>query len=139
MSVPLEVDEQNGIEYCVLQQEHFDGVVKVVAEAFSKYEPLGIACSLSVNDMSGFVSLLVKRMVGEGLTIVALNAKTKEVLGARLCEDFAAPDQAGLDEYMSSGKLEGSFEPVMAILKKADEPFYEKEGLPFPDSDKTKV
>ena len=100
----VERDEKHKLEFRMLAHKDVPAVTKTMAVSFVKGEPLCGQLGLTVEDMETFCAGYVLRMVDEGLTVVASNAETGEVLGAMLTEDFCNPDLPGLGDVIGTMK-----------------------------------
>ena len=105
-----------GIRYGLLQDEDVGEMSRLLAEAFSRYDPLAVAVGVSSEEIEGLVTLFGGKAVSEGLTILA-RAGTGEVVGAMLANDFASPQPPGI-ELVSS-----RFAPIGAILDSLDDEY----------------
>jgi len=85
------------IEYGLLEQTEAGAMVSVIAEAFSRYEPLAIALGLSASELEQLVSAFMPGALSENLTVVAGEASSKDIIGALFVEDFGTPPPEGLD------------------------------------------
>ena len=86
----------DGVEYCLLQLEDAPHMVRLLAEVFSRSEPMAVA---------------------EQLTVVARDSMRGRLVGALLADDFGTTPPEGLD---ATAPL---FAPVGALLDTMDEPY----------------
>jgi len=80
-----------GIEYGVLESVELDAMSCLLAEQFSRHEPLAVAVGLPYAQIRAQVAAFGPKALAERLTIVARDSSTGELLGALLTEDFATP------------------------------------------------
>jgi hypothetical protein len=106
--------EALGVQYSVFELSDLDEMARLLAEAFSRYDPPAVAMGLSLDEFEEFVRLLCPKAATEGLTIVARTAATGEMIGALLTEDFASPPPAGIDQVSEK------FHPIFTMLEQLD-------------------
>jgi GNAT superfamily N-acetyltransferase len=87
-----------------------DEMARLLAVAFTRFDPPAIAVGLEVDDFEAFVRLLAAPALPEGLSVVAREASTGAMVGALLNDDGAAPLAAGLD------RLSVRFDPIFDLL-----------------------
>ncbi len=102
------------IEYGVCLPSDVEAMVKLLAEAFTRYDPPAIAAGLTVSEFEAFARLICSNANAEGLTIVARLAETGELIGVLLTEDSASPPPDGMDG------LSEKFDPIFDILGQLD-------------------
>src|SRR3974390_2453829 len=100
------------IRYTVFSPPDAEEVARVLAQAFSTREPIGIAVGITAAEFAAFVRLQLQATVTQELTIVARRADTGEVVGALLADDGAAGSDGELE------KLGEKFAMVGSILGK---------------------
>lgn len=106
--------EELGIRYGVFELSDQDEMVPLLAEAFSRDDPLAVALGLSAKEFERSVRPFCPRAAAEGLTIVARSAVTGEMVGALLAEDFTAPPPAGSEQASEK------FQPIFTMLAQLD-------------------
>lgn len=99
------------IEYGLIESTEVEAMVSVIAEAFSRYEPLAIAVGFSASELERLVSALSSKALSESLTVLAREASSKDLLGALLVEDFGTPLPEGPDPSVHA------FAPIGALLE----------------------
>src|SRR4051794_39968344 len=97
-------------EYGIYSAADIDGAVRVLTEAFTRREPLGIAVGMTAPDFEAFVRLLAPKAAAEQLTVVARDSETCDIVGVMLTEDSASPAPDGLDT------LNPRFAPIFDFL-----------------------
>ena len=99
------------IEYGLLERTEVEAMVSVIAEAFSRYEPLAVAVGFSASEIERLISALSPKALAESLTVLAREASSKDLLGALLVEDFGTPPPEGPDPSVPA------FAPIGALLE----------------------
>jgi len=107
----------DGVEYGLLQFEDAPYMVGLLAEVFSRSEPMAVAASLPEAQVARMVECLVPKAVAEQLTVVARDAVSGQLVGALLADDFGT---APPEELADAAPL---FAPVGALLDTLDEPY----------------
>jgi ribosomal protein S18 acetylase RimI-like enzyme len=107
-------DERVPIEYGVYVHSDAEAMVKLLGEAFSRYDPPAVAAALTAAEFEAFARLLCPKAAANGLTIVARLADTGELIGALLTEDSASAQPDGLE------RLSAKFDPIFDILGQLD-------------------
>jgi ribosomal protein S18 acetylase RimI-like enzyme len=102
------------LQCALLQAADTTAVIALLAAVFSTAEPPAVAMQLTREDLSQFVALLCPKALAEGLTIVARDVDSHQLVGVVLTDDFAAPP--GLDPSSYSRK----FLPIFALLESLD-------------------
>jgi len=89
--------------------------MRLLAEAFSRYDPPAYAVGITVEDFAAFVRLLLPQVLSEGLTVVARLRSTRELVGALLTLDSASelPD--------AIAHLDAKFNPIFDLLGQLEE------------------
>jgi GNAT superfamily N-acetyltransferase len=108
------VSSTTPIEYGVFAASDGEAMVKLLGEAFSRRDPPAVAVGLTASEFEELVRLFCPRAEAEGLTIVARQAGTGELVGALLTEDSASAPPEGMD------RLSTKFDPIFDILGQLD-------------------
>ena len=106
--------EEQSIEYDFYTAQDADEMARLLGEVFSRRDPPAVAASLTPSEFEAFVRLFCPKAAVEGLTILARNASTGELVGALLTEDSASLPPDGMD------RLSAKFEPIFDILGQLD-------------------
>ena len=77
------------IEYGPYVASDADAMTRLLADAFSRYDPLAFAVGVTASDFEGFVRPLCPKVAAEGLTYVARRSDTGQIVGVLLTEDAA--------------------------------------------------
>ena len=111
-------DPSMHIEFNTLTAADEDELAVLFGRVFSRRDPPAYAVGLTAAEFEAFVRLLLPKAAGEGLTRVARNAETWEMIGALLNEDCAADMPDGLDG------LSPKFDPIFDILVPMSEEYW---------------
>jgi len=103
------------LEYRVYRDSDADQVTALLADVFSRHDPLAYAAHVTREEFAGFVRGLLPQAGQDGLTIVASMPSTGEIVGVMLTNDGAA-DAAGELSGMNE-----KFRPIASILGELDE------------------
>ena len=109
--------ERDAIRYAVMRAQDLEATVHLLAAAFSTAEPPAVAMGLSFTDLVDFLRLLVPQAAADGLTVIARSCASQAVVGAMLCDDFAAPPTLDL------GRISKRFLPILAMLGSLDDQY----------------
>jgi hypothetical protein len=110
----IRLHEASGVQYGVFELPDQDEMESLLAETFSRDDPPAVAMGISAEEFEASVRLFCPGAAAEGLTIIARNAGTGEMMGALLAADFAAPPPAGIEHV--SEKLF----PIFTLLDQLD-------------------
>ena len=110
----MPASDQQPIEYSIYTPDDADEMTRVLGEVFSQRDPPAVAVGLSPSEFEAFVRLFCPKAAVEGVTIVARQAGTRELVGALLTEDSASALPDGMD------RLSPKFEPIFDILGQLD-------------------
>jgi len=103
-------NEQQQIVYGVCTAQDADEMALLLGEVFSRRDPPSVATGLTPSEFETFVRLLCPQAAVEGLTMLARNSVTGELIGALLTEDSATTLPEEMDQ------LSPKFEPIFDIL-----------------------
>jgi ribosomal protein S18 acetylase RimI-like enzyme len=112
-----------GIEYGRFELSDLDVLCEVLAESFSRGEPMALATGLSHQDVHAIVRLFGPKAAAEELTVLA-KTSTGAVVGALLAQDFATPPPAGLEN------ITAAFQPIGALLEGLDDVYRRGREIP---------
>jgi ribosomal protein S18 acetylase RimI-like enzyme len=102
------------VRFDVCGPNDVDELVAMLADVFTRADPPAVAVGLAPDEFAALVELYRARAATDGLTIVARSAATREIAGALLAEDSAAPFPDGVE------RLSPKFEPIFDILSQLD-------------------
>ena len=90
-------DERQPIEYDIYTARDAHEMARLLGEVFSRRDPPAVAVGLTSSEFEAFVRLFCPKAAVEGLTVVARNALTRDLVGALLTEDSASALPDGMD------------------------------------------
>ncbi len=115
--------EINNIQYQIFDISMIAGTAKVVAEAFCSGEPMTVCQNISVQNFVHFVKLFGSKTEQEGLTIVAIDKTTSQIVGAVVTDDFGLEPPDGLET------ISEKFVPVFTLLGELDDQYKENKTI----------
>ncbi|HLL46792.1 MAG TPA: GNAT family N-acetyltransferase [Longimicrobiaceae bacterium] len=115
--------ESPGVRCGVLRAADVEETTALIAATFSRAEPMGAALGLPPEVVRQVVSVFAPRAVEDGLTLVARDAATGELVGALLADDFAAPPPEGMEAVSER------FRPIAALLEELDAGYREGRSI----------
>ncbi len=99
------------IQYGICELSDLDEMGTLLAEIFARFDPPPVAMHITPAEFEKFIRCFLPRVETDGLTIVARDAESKQMVGALLTEDAAARLPSGLD------LLSGKFDPIFNLLE----------------------
>lgn len=105
------------LRYGVCDAADLAAMARLLADVFSRYDPPAVAVGLSFEELERFVGLFVPRAASDGLSIVAREPSSGELLGALLVDDLASPPPEGI------GEASEHFSPIGALLDELDDQY----------------
>lgn len=111
--------EIQGIQYGICELSDLDEMGTLLAEIFARFDPPPVAMHITPAEFEKFIRCFLPRVETDGLTIVARDAESKQMVGALLTEDAAAPLPSGLD------LLSGKFDPIFNLLEQLSVDYWE--------------
>ena len=107
----------NGVEYGPLDEETLAGTIQCISDVFVQGEPMTKHLGISRDEFVHFAEAAYPSIAEEGLSFVARDAETHEVIGCRISEDFVQ------DEPPEIPGLSPKFFPLFAVLEGLSEHF----------------
>lgn len=104
-----------GVEYGLLEEGDAGAMARLLADAFSRFEPMGVAIEIPHEQVERLVVAFVPKALTEQLTVVARDESEGHIVGALLAEDFGTDPPQGLDEAAPR------FAPIGSLLEGLDE------------------
>jgi ribosomal protein S18 acetylase RimI-like enzyme len=98
------------VELSVCGPDDVDELVDLLALAFTEHDPPAVAVGLSRHEFAQLVDLYRDRAGTEGLTVIARDPASGDIVGTLLAEDAAAAFPAGVE------RLSPKFDPIFDIL-----------------------
>jgi len=111
------VTEAHDVRYGLLDSTDIEEMAELLADTFSRFDPLAVAVGLSFDELRGLVGLFSRRALDDALTIVARAQPSGRLIGAMLTDDFASPPPQGIDGVAKH------FDPIAALLDGLDEQY----------------
>jgi len=105
------------LEIVALQAEDVEKTIQCIADSFVQREILALAVQLTYADFLPFAQKVCGHAVVDGLSLIAKDQSTGEVVGFSICEDFMAPQDATFDDLPQFPK------PILALLSEMDETY----------------
>lgn len=107
------------MRYSILQPEDIEEATNILAETFTRYEPMTIAVQLPSEDLRKFVKSILIKTVNQSLSIIARNIQDKTLAGLVLTYDFFSTTE---EQAVS---LPASFKPIGYLLGKLEDKYME--------------
>ena len=98
------------LKHTAYRDSDAEQVTAVLADVFSRHDPLAYAAHVTREEFAGFVTSLLPQAGNDELTIVACLPQTGEIVGVMLTNDGAA------DSAEQLSKLNEKFRPIASIL-----------------------
>ncbi len=111
------LDVVDGIDYGLLEAADASHMASLLADAFSRFEPMAVAVKLPYAQVERLVAAFLPKAISEQLTIVARDSSRGRLVGALLADDFGTAPPPGLEEAAPR------FAPVGALLDRLDEQY----------------
>jgi len=119
-------DVEDGICYVALQEEHAAAAKAALSLAFHVGEPTTSVLGVQQAAHEAFFELFTAQMVGNGLSVAAVDAETGAFAGCFIAEDFAAPPPAGAESFADEHP---GFAPLFGLLDEAEEQLKAAHGI----------
>ncbi len=110
----ISLDVVAGVEYGLLEHAELRPMARLLAEAFSLYDPPAVAVGLTSPQVEALVTAFGPKAIAEKISVVARVASAEDLVGALLAEDFVTPPPDGLEDVAPS------FAPIGALLGDLD-------------------
>jgi len=121
-------DTENGITYRIMTPADAEATLPMVAQAFKDGEPTTGAGGATLKDFEVFCEMYVPPMAEAGLSVLAVDTATGNILGAHLNEDYSTPDPPELEAYLAAA--DGNWEPTFTMIMELEEKFNSDWGIP---------
>ncbi len=102
----------------LIKPQDIDGVTKCLAATFMR-EPMTKVLGITLEEFNHFAYLFVQKAAQEGLSILARDPNSEEVIGCLVAEDFVTDPPAGIETVCEK------FYPIFALLGGLDEAYKE--------------
>ncbi|MGR8929568.1 MAG: GNAT family N-acetyltransferase [Gammaproteobacteria bacterium] len=103
-----------GVQYEIFSILALNGMASVVAEAFTRYEPMTVIQNIQAEEFVAFVKCLGCKAQRERLTIIASDVDSRQVIGALIADDLASDSPEGI------ARISDKFDPILALLGELD-------------------
>jgi hypothetical protein len=107
--------ENKGIIYELFQEKDLEETIALVAEDFSRAEPMTKSQEIIANEYHYFAKIYCEKAVRDGLSIVAKDEG--KIIGFIISEDLESGPPEGIE------KINTKFNPIMALLNELDEEY----------------
>ncbi|MFB3102508.1 MAG: GNAT family N-acetyltransferase, partial [Alphaproteobacteria bacterium] len=114
-----------GVEFGPMAAGEHAAVRDLIADTFSRYEPMAVAAGQTYAEFQALVGLLAAETTAQDLTIRARLTATGEIVGVMLTTDFTTPMPDGMDE------LSPGFAPIGGLLAQLEN-WYQEAKSPQP-------
>jgi len=111
---------QDGIEYGPLDCTTLEGAIQCISDVFVKNEPMTQALGITISEFQHFARAAYPPLAEAGLSFVARDGKTGQVIGCRISEDLYQPE-----EPPPIPDLCPKFFPLFAALEELGRHFFE--------------
>jgi ribosomal protein S18 acetylase RimI-like enzyme len=109
--------EKSGIIYEVFQVNDIEQTIACIIEAFPRGEPMAKALGITPDEYYFFAKIVCEKAVNDGLSVVAKDKATGQVIGFCISEDLASEPPEGLE------KINVKLHPILALLTSLDEEY----------------
>lgn len=109
--------ERNNITYEHFNLKLLEGTALVVGKAFSSFDPMAVAQRLSVQDFYKHIQLLGRWLAEAGLSIIAKDQESGQVIGALIAGDFAA------DSPLEMEQISEKFAPIFCLFQSLEDAY----------------
>ena len=113
------ISELNGFLYGLAEASDMDDMAGLLAEVFSRFEPMTLAAGMPYREVHDLVMLFGSQAVADGLSVIARPGPGGSLVGATLVRDFANLLPDGLDQAAPH------FGPVGCLLDGLDDRYRE--------------
>ena len=119
-------DVEGGIRYVPLAAEHAAAAQSALSLAFHQGEPTTACLGVSHASHRAFFALFAPQMLGNGLSVAAVDAATGAFAGCFMAEDFAAAAPPAAE---TSADAHPGMGTLFAVLEDAEEAFKAGNGV----------
>lgn len=114
---------KDGIRYEMLSERNLLGAARCVSATFTRSEPMSHHLGLTFDDFLTFAHAYYRGLIGAGMSLVALDERTNEVIGVRMSEDYCKQGDLSIEG------LTPNFMPLFAILEALGQYFRQNHRL----------
>ncbi len=112
---------KDGIRYEMLSERNLEGAVRCVSSVFTAEEPMSRHLGITAKDFSVFAQTYYRYLIPQQLSLVAVDEMSNQVIGVRISEDYAKPE-----EEVEIADLSPKFNPLFALLDELGAYFRER-------------
>jgi ribosomal protein S18 acetylase RimI-like enzyme len=105
------------IDFGPLDETTLDGAIRCISEVFVENEPMTRHLRITLDEFLHFAHATYPEIAREGLSFVARDQQTGEIIGVRVSEDFAKPPPPEIEG------LSDKFFPLFALLESLTQKF----------------
>lgn len=103
------------VRYGRLDMNSLEEVALLIGKSFSISDPMAIARQLSVQDFHAYILSLGAWLSAAGLSVVARDERSQQLIGALIAGDFAA------DSPLLAEQINDKFAPIFALLQSLED------------------
>lgn len=111
--------ENNGILFQNMEPIDIEQTAICLSQALSTFEPMTKTLKISFDEVQGLSVPVCKKAVEDGLSVIAKDRETGEVVGAIISENFQNMISLDSLEYLTY-----KFDPLFSLLSKLDENYH---------------
>ncbi len=116
--------EKNGITYQLLQEKDLEQTINCLVDVFTSSEPITTAIQINASEFYPFAEIVGQKAVKDGLSQIAKDSATSQVVGAIISEDLSTE----LSEE-NSKNLPQKFDIIFQVLKELHEKYESQKKL----------
>ncbi|MBD2527540.1 histidine decarboxylase [Nostoc sp. FACHB-133] len=109
------------VELIPFEEKYLEQTTTLVSESFTKRSPLELALAIKKEEFSVFANRVCKQCLPEGLSYIAVDKISGNVLGFCLSEDFAS-------SLAMKFEIPEFFKPIFALLDSLDQMYIKSYG-----------
>ncbi|MDO1447296.1 GNAT family N-acetyltransferase [Rhodocytophaga aerolata] len=114
---------KNAIIYEILTEKDYEGTVLCAASTFVAGEPMVTVLDIAKKDFLYFSEIFVRKAIADGLSVIAKDAVTGQVVGCMISEDFVTDPPQGIE------LVAPSLGPIFHMLGTLDERYKEHHSV----------
>ena len=80
---------KNGITYELLKEKYLEQTINCLVDAFTSAEPMARAIKITPREFYPFAEIICKKAVRDGLSHIAKDSTTSQIIGAIISEDLS--------------------------------------------------
>lgn len=119
--------ERSGIVYQALDVGHLEATIDFVTQHFVKHEVLTRESGLTLESFGVFVSRYCEASIGHGLSIIALDQQTGELVGFSINEDPNSEKAVNAEQFYA---IDPGYTLFLGMLSELSERFFSLESKP---------